>query len=344
MSSTTQKMQKNEINTFVKSQNRINGLRNIFEMEIKNLIDQEKRKGYYSKGEIDTVTQCYQRCFPKQKKSIRFKGAPKMSSKDKKSLVERLKRVKKKKYKGSYIDPETGEEIEGDNVLVKIGDIEFPGKIITVIHYAKRVDFIFEIDKRLDSLLHLKYLYPKLTWNHRTIIQEDQIIRKISNQEEINSTVDKLQKMAIFRKKAILNNFDIGQVVCAPVAYNHSRFDCGVIESFTLDNKIKVHFYNFYKQTIKKVKIYTIEDLKKAKEKTKQQPGLKKALTTVQKEVEKMKGRAPSAMGGYNKLKRKTKKKNLKPTRKKKSYKPRNYKKSKKSVKKNRKKKVFKSK
>jgi hypothetical protein len=337
MSSTTQKMQKNEINTFVKSQNRINGLSNFFKMEIKNLIDQEKRKEYYSEGEIDTVTQCYQRCFPEQKKSIIFKGEHKMSAKDIKSLEERLKRVKKKKYKGSFIDPETGKEIDGDNVLVKFGDIEFPGKIRSVIHYAKRVDFIFEIDKRLDSPTHLKYLYPKLTWNRHSLIQEDQIIRKISKQEEINSIVEKLKEMAIFRKKAISNNFDIGQGVCIPL---NRSFDCGVIESFTLDNRIKVHFYNFYFSKIKKVVKYTIEELINAKEETKHQPGVEKALKNVQKEVAKMAARASSAMGGYIKNKRKTKKKNLKHTRKKKSYKVRKYKKSKK----NRKKKVFKSK
>ena len=78
----------------------------------------------------------------------------------------------------------------------------------------------------------------------------------------------------------------------------------------------------------------------KAKEETIQQPGVEKALQNVQKAVAKMAGRASSAMGGYIKNKRKTKKKNLKHTRKKKSYKVRKYKKSKK----NRKKKVFKSK
>ena len=248
MASTTQEMQEKEISAFVKSQKRINGLSNFFKMEIKNLIDKEKRKEYYSEGEIDTVTQCYQRCFPEQKKSIIFKGEHKMSAKDIKSLEERLKRVKKKKYKGSFIDPETGKEIDGDNVLVKFGDIEFPGKIRSVIHYANRVDYMFEIDLRLDFRTHLKYLYPKISWNHRTIIQEDQIIRKISNQEEINSIVEKLKEMVIFRKKAISNNFDIGQGVCVPL---NRSFDCGVIESFTLDNKIKVHFYNFYFSKIK---------------------------------------------------------------------------------------------
>lgn len=310
-------MQHDEINSFVKSQQRLKELRNFFEMEIRNMIDKEKKKEYYSKKNIENATECYQKCFKKPSESIKFKGEPKMSSKDQEIWEKKNKLLMEgPKYKVN------------DKIMIKIENIEFPATITQIIRYSNSCDYMVKIDERLNAsnvnylikqaLLSQNISDNKMYYIRDKIVKEDEII-KVKN-DKYNQQLENIIKLIGFSKENYRKDLKIGQIKCIPSNLPGLEYwpKCGIVDSFTFDNKVKMQFLERGK---KKYELYDADDLIQFHNKAKEQAHYSFKYEMAYKDL--VKNTVAPAMGGYRKSKKKYKKRNNpKKSRKKKNEKP----------------------
>ena len=307
----------------------------VLKRKIIDLLEKEKRKNFYKEEDINKLLQCYERCFPKKSKSIKFKGAPTMTTGDTEKWNKEadflLKRPKFQK---------------GKEVLAKIKDVDFPAKIHLIDDYSKPYRYIVEIDKLVDKR-HIKLLTGD--YNQTKIVNERDI--KMTNNKEYRDQFGIVQKIATFRKGLknveirtpvgiVRMTLKIGKIICLPgrrydTVSDHSEIypKCGQITGIDpIEDVITVSFITSDGFT-RKDETYGVVELKEAIRLAKQSNYYDRALAM---EAEKF---GVLKRGGKHKHKTKKNLYNLKKHRKKSN---KLKKKRKKSVKKKRKKRFLK--
>jgi len=184
----------------------------ILKRKIINLLEEEKKKNFYKEEDINKLLQCYERCFPKPKESIKYKGEPTMTPRDQ----ERWNKDTEYLVKGSKFE-------KGQHVIANIKDVGFPATIYLIDNYSKPYQYLVEIDKKLSNYDTLQLLTGE--YSKTRLVNERDIIR--ADDKQYKKQIGIVEKISKFRKKqknikmptprgAEVISLEIGSIICVP--------------------------------------------------------------------------------------------------------------------------------